>query len=166
MSAPLAYFITFHTYGTWLHGHARGSVDVLHNRPGTPYLPADAVRATAARSLMKYPEMRLSVDAQRCVTETIREVCMHRNWRLHAVHVLESHVHVVVTSLDAPEKVMSDVKAWCSRRLREQGHVTGSQRVWSDHGSTRYLNTPPSLAGEICYTLYEQGKRETGTFWP
>jgi hypothetical protein len=24
---PTAYFITFHTYGTWLHGDERGSTD-------------------------------------------------------------------------------------------------------------------------------------------
>ena len=29
---PLAYFITFRSYGTWLHGDKRGSVDRLHRR--------------------------------------------------------------------------------------------------------------------------------------
>jgi hypothetical protein len=33
---PLAYLITFPTYGTWLHGDERGSVDRDHNLPGTP----------------------------------------------------------------------------------------------------------------------------------
>ena len=35
-SVPLAYLITFRTYGTWLHGDARGSVDREHNVFGTP----------------------------------------------------------------------------------------------------------------------------------
>jgi hypothetical protein len=39
---PLAYFITFSTYGSWLHGEEKGSVDRAHNLPGTPYLEADA----------------------------------------------------------------------------------------------------------------------------
>jgi hypothetical protein len=30
---PLAYFITFTTYGTWLHGNGAGSVDPAHNQP-------------------------------------------------------------------------------------------------------------------------------------
>ena len=40
-SAPLAYFITFRAYGTWLHGDERGAVDRRHNDYGTPYLPVD-----------------------------------------------------------------------------------------------------------------------------
>ena len=36
--APFAYFITYHTYGTWLHGTERGSVDRRRSIPGTPVL--------------------------------------------------------------------------------------------------------------------------------
>ena len=40
---PAGHFLTFRTYGTWLHGDARGSVDRFHNVPGEPlreYRPA------------------------------------------------------------------------------------------------------------------------------
>jgi hypothetical protein len=40
---PLAYFIMFRSYGTWLHGDSRGSVDRLHNTYGTPRLPPNPV---------------------------------------------------------------------------------------------------------------------------
>jgi hypothetical protein len=36
---PLAYLITFRSYGTWLHGK-EGSVDRFHNVYGQPKLPA------------------------------------------------------------------------------------------------------------------------------
>ena len=45
---PLAYFITFHTYGSWLHGAVSGSVDDEHNRPGPRFsnrIPSDLPRA-------------------------------------------------------------------------------------------------------------------------
>ena len=32
---PLAYLISFRTYGTWLHGDKRGSMDRKHNVYGT-----------------------------------------------------------------------------------------------------------------------------------
>ena len=32
------YFLTFRTYGTWLHGDERGSVDRKHNQFGEPLL--------------------------------------------------------------------------------------------------------------------------------
>ena len=46
MSRPLAFFITFTTYGAWLHGDDAGSVDRDHNEPDTPLLPADPRRAS------------------------------------------------------------------------------------------------------------------------
>jgi hypothetical protein len=35
---PLAYLITFRSYGTWLHGDQRGSIDRFHNRYKSPYI--------------------------------------------------------------------------------------------------------------------------------
>jgi hypothetical protein len=51
---PLAYFITFHTYGTWLHGQVPGSVDRAHDQFGTPFLllPADSARHSESRQRM------------------------------------------------------------------------------------------------------------------
>ena len=35
---PLAYFISFRTCGTWLHGDKRGSIDRFHNQYRSPYI--------------------------------------------------------------------------------------------------------------------------------
>ena len=35
---PSGYLITFHTYGTWLHGDSRGSTDRINNITGVPML--------------------------------------------------------------------------------------------------------------------------------
>ena len=42
----LAYFITFSTYGTWLHGTEKGlgSVDVEHNAYLSPFIAFDNAR--------------------------------------------------------------------------------------------------------------------------
>ena len=34
---PIAYFITFNCYGTWLHGEKPTSVDRFNNTPGTDF---------------------------------------------------------------------------------------------------------------------------------
>ena len=49
----MAYFLTFTTYGAWLHGRQAGSVDREHNTPGTPFLPADAEMEAARRKVMR-----------------------------------------------------------------------------------------------------------------
>src|SRR5437868_339150 len=50
---PLAYFLTFRCYGTWLHGDGRGSVDALHNVPGTPRMAPNGRREEGARGRMR-----------------------------------------------------------------------------------------------------------------
>ena len=53
MSDSLAYFITFVSYGTWLHGDQRGSVDRNHNVFATPLLPHDARRLAHEQELLR-----------------------------------------------------------------------------------------------------------------
>ena len=154
---PLAYFITFTTYGTWLHGRDPGSVDREHNVPGTPRLDPDAALFDARMRAMKQPPYELDAPRRTVVLDTILEVCRHRTWSVHAVHVRTTHVHVVLTGRSNPEKVMSDLKAWSSRRLREvfaEGH---DRDRWTQHGSTRYLNDVNSVVRAVAYVLDEQG---------
>lgn len=160
MPPPLAYFITFTTYGTWLHGRDPGSVDRVHNVLGTPYLPPDAARESADRYALRQPPYILDPPRRVTVLDTIREVCRHRRWTLQAAHVRTTHVHVVATADDVtPEKVMSDLKAWSSRRLRETFAEPADRDRWTQHGSTRYLNDPKSVVAAIDYVLDEQGPR-------
>src|SRR5687767_3160994 len=107
----VAYFITFTTYGTWLHGRESGSVDRQHHTFGTPVLPGDPQREQACRDRMAEEPYLLDDGRRATVLETIRDVALHRGWRLWAVHVRTNHVHLVITAEAAPEKVMADMKA-------------------------------------------------------
>ena len=157
MSDPLAYFITFTAYGTWLHGRDPGSVDRAHNTPQTPFLPVNPNREEARRKSLRHPPYSLDEPRRTVVLQTIREVARHRRWELYAVHVRTNHVHVVVNASDHPEKVMSDLKAWSSRRLRDAFNESNRDR-WTQHGSTRWLNTEASLIEAIEYVADEQGE--------
>jgi hypothetical protein len=108
MAEPLAYFLTFTTYGTWLHGRPQGSVDRNHNLPGEPFLPADLEMEQTRRQSMRQEPYILDEARRAVVLRTIREVAAHRRWRLWAVHARTNHVHIVVTASDKPEKVMAD----------------------------------------------------------
>ena len=53
---PLGYLISFRSYGTWLHGDERGSIDRLHNRYLSPYLAgSDRRKEVNARRLKSKP---------------------------------------------------------------------------------------------------------------
>ena len=157
MSPPLAYFITFTTYGTWLHGRDPGSVDREHNVPGTAFLAPDCQVETQRRNALRQAPYTLEQPRRQVVLRTVCEVCAHRSWILHAVHVRTTHVHVVVTAPASPEKVMADLKAWASRRLREAFGEDADRDRWTQHGSTRYLNDAKSLAAAVAYVVDEQG---------
>jgi REP element-mobilizing transposase RayT len=158
MGDPLAYFISFTTYGTWLHGRAPGSVDREHNVPGTPLLPPDPAAEAANRQGLRQEPYFLDEPRRAVVLRTIREVAAHRGWKLWAVHVRTNHVHIVVTAACKPEKVMADFKAWASRRLREACGESADRDRWTQHGSTRYLNTEASLVAAVVYVVEEQGE--------
>jgi hypothetical protein len=53
MPDPIAYFITFATYGTRLHGDERGTVDRTNNHYDTPYLPHDEIKRAKRRDDLK-----------------------------------------------------------------------------------------------------------------
>ena len=89
---------------------------------------------------------------------SLREVCTHRGWALLAAHVRSSHVHVVLTSLEAPEKIMIAFKSYASRALNHEHLDPPSRRRWAHHGSTRYLWKPKQVTAAIEYVVWGQGK--------
>ena len=78
---PLAYFLTWTTYGTWLPGDERGWI-----RKGKGFqLPQLVIQANAGDRMT---ELACTLDApqRRIVEETIAEHCEVRQWKLHAVN--------------------------------------------------------------------------------
>src|SRR5262245_34546389 len=90
---PLAYFISFRCYGTWLHGDERGSVDRLHNIYRESMLQPDEKMQSEMRSRMKRDSVELSAKRREAVEQGIRETCGIRGWFLRAINVRTNHVH-------------------------------------------------------------------------
>ncbi len=155
---PHCFLITFTTYGSWLHGDTRGSVDRKHNAPGTEVLVGDETRERMEFERLRQAPMKLSVEERRVVQQAIADVCRHRGWRLIALNVRSNHVHVVVVMDGTPERAMIEFKAYATRRLREAGLIEGDRRVWTRHGSTRHINTDATYQRAVEYVLHEQGE--------
>ncbi|MBY0262321.1 MAG: transposase [Phycisphaerales bacterium] len=143
MNLPPPYLLTWMCYGTWLHGDDRTSVEDSPAGPPTRIVQPHEGREDAARGAMVGDPFVMNAEARRVVDGTIREHCAFRGWNLHALNVRTNHVHVVVDcrSPVPPERAMEQFKAWSTRRLREAGLVGSARRVWTEHGSTRWLNT-------------------------
>jgi len=75
-----------------------------------------------------------------------------------ALSVRTNHVHVVVAGAEVtPDRMMGQFKSWATRRLREAGHASANARVWSHHGSTRYLWNEQSVRNAVEYVTDYQG---------
>jgi REP element-mobilizing transposase RayT len=155
---PLAYLITIRTYGTWLHGDERGSMDRReHNRYGAPKIAPNRRLVKAEQSQLKRSPVTLN-EAQRVVVEqAIREVSAHRGYQLLAVNARTNHVHSVVAAACEPEIVMNTFKAYATRHLREAGLLPPEVKPWSRHGSNPYLWTPEQVDRAIDYVINGQG---------
>jgi REP element-mobilizing transposase RayT len=156
---PLAYFLTFSCYGTWLHGKASGSVDRDHNRYGTPFLPPDIGLMDEERDRLTQEPYLLDAVRREIVLKSFHELCGRRRWLLLAAHVRSKHAHLVLRAPKPPERVLNDLKSNASRMLNEAGLDTRERMRWTRHGSTKYLWTPKSVEAAMRYVVFEQGER-------
>lgn len=156
---PLAYFLTFSTYGARLHGNAEGSVDEQNNKFGAHYVDANANRERHEFQSMKQPPYVMDASEREIVYQSILSLAAERDWVVLAAHVRSTHVHVVIqTEQRDPGRTLSDLKARASRDLARAGFGNSERRRWSRHGSTRHLFEPLNIEGAIRYTLDEQGE--------
>lgn len=104
MNAPLAYHLTWTTYGSWLPGDDRGWVA----RDQFAIQSPDPARyESASRFLVDDPV--LLDDAQRAIVDqTIVDHCAFRGWTLHARNVRTQHIHVVLTASSSPETALKE----------------------------------------------------------
>ncbi|MBI1915044.1 MAG: hypothetical protein HYS12_09955 [Planctomycetes bacterium] len=126
---------------------------------------------------------RLDNEQRDLVERQVGETCKFRGWILHAVNCRSNHLHVVVTASSAPKIVRNQLKAWCTRRLKELEASRQQARArrldtptrsvsdgptsdaairenwWAERGSQRFINDEASLEATILYVRDGQDKR-------
>ena len=155
---PLAYLITFRTYGTWLHGDERGSVSRFRNVYRTRRLPAENKWKQINTQRMTREAVTLNAKQRSCVEKAIRETCAKRGWVLLAINVRTNHIHIVVSiGEENSSGALNAFKANATRMMREEKCWLDSRSPWVDKGSRRYLWNERSVERAIDYVLYGQG---------
>jgi REP element-mobilizing transposase RayT len=155
---PLAFLITFRSYGTWLHGDERGSVNRFRNQYKSPQLPPEKKWLETNTRRLKKEIVMLDPAQRHCVEVASRETCEIRGWHLHAINVRTNHVHLVVSAGEKkPEIVLNACKSNATRRMRETGCWQSTTSPWADNGSKRYLWNEQSIARAVDYVINGQG---------
>ena len=147
---PLAYFLTWTTYGTWLPGDDRWWTDKGHGEQ-----PPDLRLRKHAQASMTESKVTLDRAQRELVDQTIRQHAELRGWTILALNCRTNHVHVVVVAPRVhPQTVIEQLKAWCSRRLKEQQPPNQRQlrtKWWTEGSSQRWLNREDSLEAAMIY---------------
>lgn len=154
MNDPIAYFLTWPTYGTWLPGDARGWVEFREGwKLPDPIVELEArFRLTEGACLLS-PREREIVEAQ------VAETCDHRGWLLHGVNCRSNHMHLVIGAIETtPKKIRNDIKAWCTRRLRERSNPD-RENWWAERGSQRFIFDETSLIKAVQYVVEAQDRK-------
>ena len=154
---PIAYLLTFRTYGTWLHGDTRYSVGrTKNNRYGGPKIQPSVPLQEQMTENRLFPVIILDDLQRKFVGEAISEVCEHRGYLSRAVNVRTNHAHAVVSAQVKPEKIVNDFKVYSTKRLRSERQFAADQKIWSRGASTRYLWKPRHVLAAVDYVLYCQ----------
>ncbi len=154
MSDVYAYFITWTTYGTWLPGDVRG----WRKRRGGTQIPAPLLERWC-REQMKGEVVLLAVDDRATVEQACQEHCDVRGWTLLVANARTNHVHVIVFAALHPNKVRDQLKANCTRRLRQQEKPLMAARTWTRGGYVEILDTDEDIQAAFQYVTEGQDRK-------
>ena len=150
---PIAFFLTWVAYGTWLPGDDRGWVEYHRGW----HLPSRMLEAEC-ESRMSEDAVRLTADQRSAVERQIQETCDYRGWHLHAVNCRSNHVHAVVTAGETPpKKIRVDLKAYATRCLRSLDETR--ENWWAERGSIRWIYDDDGLESVIIYVVDGQDRK-------
>ena len=156
---PLAYFITWAIYGT----HVQGDVSGWRKRNKGHQLPKPLLERWH-QSRLKFPVRMLTVLQRRIVEDEMKRLAKFRNWHLWEACARSNHVHVAVTaSRYSGAKVRDQLKANCTRVLREQTDVFVNRPVWATGGDWQCINTEEDLEQVRLYISEAQDHKGLGS---
>ena len=144
---PVAFFITWTVYGTWLQGDVRG-----WRKYGSGHQNPQPLLAQWRRERLIHPVVLLGRNHRAKIANEITEHSRRREWKLWAVNPRTNHVHVVVSSVNATgAKIRDQLKANCTRGLRELDAQFVGRPVWSRGGDWHCVNSEEDLDVVVKY---------------
>ncbi len=159
MGEPLAYLLTFTTYGTHLHGQPSGSVNKFRKSWDHDFVPACPSLVEISKRAMREPVYTMHGIARKIVREAILTTCRRRHWPILALHVRVTHVHGVIRFQEEPRRVVNALKASASQRLNKCGVDGHPAKRWTRGRSARRLWTIEQVRAGIDYVLNQQGEQ-------
>jgi hypothetical protein len=155
---PLAYHITFGTYGTRLHGDERGTVDRSMNKPGDPIIGRADDWQRMERNRLRFEPRVFTFDQMILVESLIPAGGERGGWRLHTCAAGPDHVHNVLGADADGDAVRKWLKRWLGQSLAQHIALQDGEIFWAECGSVKWIWEQDYLARAIGYV---SGQRAT-----
>jgi len=153
---PIAFFITWSVYGTHLQGTSNG-----WKKYGKGEMRPQPLLENWHRERLNHSIILLDQTQREVVSNAALHHCNHRNWRLWECNARTNHVHAVVTAIGQSGKVVRDqLKANCTRSLRERFAIFRERPVWTVGGDWRCINSESELHRVIEYARDAQDRKD------
>ena len=155
---PLAYFITWTVYGTFLQGDSRW----WRKRVGGAQQPQPLLQSWH-RQRLNHDVILLNAAHRHAAEMEMSRHCELRSWKLWAASVRQNHVHVVVTAFGYPaNKVRDQLKANCTRAIRQIDPQFIDRPVWTSKGDMQDVKREEELERVIDYVSVAQDRMGRG----
>ena len=155
---PLAYFITWTVYGTFLQGDSRWW---RAKRKGSQQ--PEPLLEQWHRDRLKHDVVLLTEQHRGAVAHEIARLSEYRDWKLWSANPRTNHVHVVVSAPEHSGKQVRDqMKANCTRVLRDLDAQFVDRPIWTTGGDWKCINCEDDLGQAIVYAGEAQDRMHRG----
>ena len=168
MESGRVYFLTFSSYGSHLHGDARGS----YRYDSTPILPCPPLRFYM-RNRLNDAIVVFSDQERAILHDAFLARAQRAQWTVDALNVRETHVHIVVFTPSDRSKIeiAQQLKIAGTLALRRAGFRANDAPVWTKSSAGALVWNVFFWRRAVEYTLEKQGendylrKSEFGAYW-
>jgi REP element-mobilizing transposase RayT len=159
---PLAYHITFGTYGARLHGGGRPTVHHQQNRPGDAFIRVDPTLQATEKARLNGPVVRLDANMRASVERWMPAICQRGGWRLWIAAAQHDHLHVLLSASRRGKAVRRWLKTWLGAALTDAFGEPAGGRWWAKGGSVKWVWDQPYLQRVHAYIRQQ---RTLGDRW-
>jgi REP element-mobilizing transposase RayT len=124
------FMFTLHAYRSWMPDHPRGYVI-----RGQGIQKPDPQRAQRYHALARHERMTFNDALCEQIIAATQDLCRTKNWRLLAVVVVWTHIHLIVSwrPFQSAKRARAVIKRAITTHLRDH---TGEQRKWLARGGS------------------------------
>lgn len=157
---PLAYHITFGTYGTRLHGDERGTVARGQNGQESILLGPDDLLESFESEQMRFAKVELTDEQMRYAEQEIPSICDRGGWGLLSWAVGPDHVHAVLHAEADGAAVRKWFKRWLGEALSTRWPLPAGAPWWAEGGSVKPIWSDEYRVRAIDYVHGQRAIRE------